>query len=289
VLEADALALGLMIATAIFGALVTTGAAPRRAVGLVAALGAFAAPTLAAPMMVRGILGLLQLLLFIRAVDLFRERRALSVAQRLWHVFSIVDSRLLAPVARSFDAAALLRFLGWSALGLAGAGLAWRTGNLPGRWLGGVLLAYSLVEALWAFVRCIYAALGLGTPVLHALPLASRSVQELWGERWATPVRRWLRATCFTPLARRGWPRLGVGLAFLASALLHAYVVFICVGTRMAALMLAYFLVQAGVVVVERALRVSSWRAGPAHAWVIATMLLTAPLFTEPLLRCVGM
>ena len=215
----------------------------------------------------------------------------------MWHVVSPVDSRRLQRAPPAFDRP-LLRpgpGLAWW-LALRGPGWARARGceTLPSlagwvvRWIGGLVAIYAFVEALWRTVQSYYALAGFATPVLHDHPTLSRSVRELWGERWARPVSAWLHANVLKPLARRGLPRVGLGAAFLGSAVLHAYAVLACAGWIMALSMLAYFLVQGFLVILERILGVQRWSVPAAHAWVLGVMILTSPLFIEPFLRTVG-
>src|SRR5664279_2002316 len=101
-----------------------------------------------------------------------------------------------------------------------------------------------------------YSALGFDTPPLHIAPVRSRSVQELWGERWARPISDWLSETFFRPWARRRRPLLGIVLAFSVSAAFHAYAVWVgfgfSAGAAMAALTFGYFVAQAFVMALER-------------------------------------
>jgi D-alanyl-lipoteichoic acid acyltransferase DltB (MBOAT superfamily) len=113
-------------------------------------------------------------------------------------------------------------------------------------------------------------------------------VQEFWGERWNRTVSLWLAETFFRPLARRRHPVLGGAAAFLASAVLHAYIAWVAVSWAMALVMLAYFLAQAVVIGLERVLGVRSWSAAAGHAWAIAWLVGLSPLFLEPALCAFG-
>ena len=147
------------------------------------------------------------------------------------------------------------------------------------------MFAYAAIDAGYAVVRAGYRALGFVTPPLHVWPLASLSVAELWGMRWARPVSHWLRKTCFRPLARRRRPVLGVLLGFVVSGFGHAYPVLVALGPSMAAMMLGYFAVQGLVVVAEPRLGVDKWPRALRRTWTIVLMVATSPLFVEPCLR----
>ncbi len=227
-----------------------------------------------------------------RIVDLARGRWTLR--DRLIHVASIVDTRRLAAAPPRLRAHELVRGLGWSCLAvLAYVGLGASPPTLwPARWGAALILAYSAVAAGYALGRVLYAAFGFETGPLHVSPVLSRSVQELWGERWARLVSVWLRETFFRPLARRRHLVLGALLAFAVSAGFHAYGVWVALGftegLAMAGWMLAYFLVQAVVVGLERLLGVRRWAPLAGHVWTLAWMVATAPLFLEPAVRVLG-
>jgi hypothetical protein len=273
-------------------AAIAAGPAWRRWLGLSIGIAALAIPAFGAPAIVRGVGGLWQTLIFVRVFDLFRDRRPSTLSRRLAHAFSAVDTRLLRPAPRRFDARGLLAMLLWAGLCVGGVFVALAAPRVPNalfwpvRWLGGLLMAYGLVEALWAFLGAFYAGLGFATPALHTLPLVSRSVQELWGRRWSQVIRQWLQVNIVRIWARHGALGIGVLLAFAASGAAHGYVVLISIGPVMALSMLGFFVLQGVLVGVERRLGVLQWRPLPAHAWVISVMLLSSPLFTEAMLRC---
>jgi len=153
-----------------------------------------------------------------------------------------------------------------------------RPGPLWPGWLLGALAMWSLTETANAVVLFFTAAAGVTLAPLHRTPLASRSLAELWGQRWNLTVTRWLHEHVFRPLARRGHPRLGVLAAFLVSAAFHAYLAAAAGGAACALFMGSFFVVQGLLVVLERALRLRG------RAWFLAAILLPSPLFTEPMI-----
>ena len=161
-------------------------------------------------------------------------------------------------------------------------------GGLALRWSGGLVFAYGLTEVVYALIWTSYRACGQLLPALHRDPILSRSVGELWGARWNLTVGSWLREHCFRPLARRGHARAGVALAFVVSALLHAYFALLPLGPAMAISMLAFFALQGVLVLAESALHIARWPAAAARAWFAAAMILASPLFVEPFLRIVA-
>ncbi len=145
-------------------------------------------------------------------------------------------------------------------------------------------------EAIYAgLFPALYRGLGKELLPLHRSPGAARSVTEFWGSRWNLTVTNWFRQHIFTPLARAGRPKAGMALAFAASAVMHAYIALVAAGLLMAGIMLAYFLVQGALALIERPLGVPRWSPVAGHAWTVALMTATSPMFTEPFLRCVGL
>jgi hypothetical protein len=276
--------------------IIAASVAPRH--GLLAlalsATATLALPWLAGPVpLVRGVFGLVNFVTAFRVMDLVRSHEPWSVRRRIVHVLSFIDSRLLRRDHPRIDRGALVLALAWGGL----AALAFHAvrdlaprcaGNAL--WLrlgGGLVFAYAAIDAGYAIVRAGYRALGFVTPPLHVSPLASLSVAELWGMRWARPVSRWLRETCFLPLARRGHPALGILLGFVVSAFGHAYPVLVALGPTMAAMMFGYFVVQGLVVVAETRLGVTRWPRAWRRSWTLVIMVATSPLFVAPCLQVV--
>jgi hypothetical protein len=243
--------------------------------------------------LVRGLLALVTFVTALRVIDLVRLREPWKAWRRIVHVLSFIDTRLLRRERPRLELGRLLGALAWGALAVvafllvrdvaprSAAGAPWlRLG-------GGILFAYAAIDAGYALVRAGYRAAGFVTPALHVWPVASLSVAELWGVRWARPVGHWLRHNCFLPLARRGHPGLGTLLGFAASGFGHAYPILVAVGPAMAALMLGYFVVQGLAVVAEPRLGVGKWPRPGRRAWTVVIMIATSPLFVEPALRVV--
>jgi hypothetical protein len=263
----------------------------RRAKPAALALGAAAflgAPWLAGPnALLRGLCALLGGVGLLRVIDAVRSREPWSAGRRVLHVLSFVDSRTLRRAPSHLDFVALGRALLWAALASAAFYVAHSPRQLV-RWGGGLAFAYAVIESGYVLVGAAYRVLGFVAPRLHVSPVASLSVGELWGVRWARPVSAWLRETCFRPLARRGHPRLGLLLGFGVSAIGHAYPVFVALDLPMAAMMLAFFLVQGVFVILETRLGVSRWSRPARRGWTVTIMIASSPLFVEPALRVLG-
>jgi hypothetical protein len=229
----------------------------------------------------------------VRNVDLLRLEWPLG--KRLAHVVSVVDTRRLTPVPRALDTRNLLVVLAWNAV-------AWPVyyfvlplaSHFPGagywvfRWSAALVFVYAVTAGAYPVAHIVYRSLGLSTPLLHVAPAGARSLQEFWGERWNRIVSSWLRDTFFRPLARRRHPAMGMLLAFVASALLHAYLVVVAAPLSWALVMLAFFIAQALIIGMERVLGVRSWPPWAAHVWTVTWMVGLSPMFTEPGLRAIG-
>ena len=276
----------------------TTGSRARRVAGVVIGACALLAPWLLPPRppIVRAIYALVCFVNVMRVVDLAQVRAPWSLPRRVLHVISVVDSRRLMPRTPRLEGLALLAFVSWEALFAAcivvitrapAAGIThWLV-----RWSAGVVAIYAAVSGLYRLSFVVYGALGFDVPPLHVAPVRSRSVQELWGERWARPISDWLGATFFRPWARRRRPLVGVVLAFVVSAAFHAYAIWVglgfSTGLAMTALTFAYFVAQAIVMSIEQLIGVRRWPVPAGHAWTIAWMLALSPMFVEPALHLV--
>jgi hypothetical protein len=283
----------------LFAACCTAGSRGRRALGIALALTALLPPWLVPPEhpLVRAGSALVAFTGVMRVIDLYRGQWPLR--ERLGHVVSVVDTRRLVRAPPRLDARALLAGLAWLLVAVASYRVLRAPVSLGGasfwleRWGCGLAIIYAGVAALYPLLAVAYGAIGFVTPPLHVAPVMSRSVQELWGERWARPISAWLGETFFRPYARRRRPLGGALVAFAASATFHAYVTWVALGLvnglAMAGCMFAYFVVQAVVMAIERTIGARRWSPRAGHAWTVGCMLATAPLFLEPAVRVLGM
>ncbi len=285
------LALGLVLVC--LAAAVTTGSPARRAVGLAIGVTGML-PVWLVPadhVVVRSLWVLAAFCGAMRCSDLCRG--SWPIGARLAHVLSIVDTRRLVRVRPSVDVGATLEIVGWGlltapayyAVSLHPYSSPVRPTDWLVRWVLGLVLVYTFSAGAYRVLHVAYRAAGFATPALHVAPALSRSVQEFWGERWNRTVSLWLGETFFRPLARRRHPLLGALAAFVASAVVHAYVAWVAVGGAMAACMLVFFVAQAAIIFAERALAVRAWAPWAGHAWTVAWMSALSPLFTEALVR----
>lgn len=208
---------------------------------------------------------------------------------RLALFFSWDHTRELSRRPRCFDAASLLHLLLASAA--FGATLA-VVESVPVfgpwlllRWLAGGLMILALAEMFTAAHKFVTAAAGLMSPYLMRSPILSASLREFWSRRWNPGMSFLFRRSCFDPLAPRH-PLLALVAAFAASALAHVLLVFMAMLQWTPSLVNAsFFLAQIPLILAERRMKVHRWPALAAHAWTLAALAVTAPLFVEPVLQ----
>ncbi len=276
-----------MLALLLLAALVTAGPPWRRALGLgLGCLLLLWSLWLPGGPLFRGVVALFAFWGAARVLDLARDPRPHTAGQRIAFVLALIDTRTLAWQAPRIDYAALAKAAVWIPVGLLAITTAVDLHD-PGplRWTLGILTIYALGEALEGLLRGILGLLGATSPPLHRSPIAATSLREFWGERWNLVVNRWLRVHCYLPLARRHQPVLGLALAFLASAAIHAWFIGVALGPGMAARMGLYFMIQGVLLALEGPLGVTRWPTPAGRAWMLACTVLPSPLFVEPVLR----
>lgn len=241
--------------------------------------------------LIRGLFALNFISVF-RIIDVVRSRDGWSASRRVAHAMSFVDTRLLRREPPRVDARAIGAGLVWAGIA-TGALLAVRALGPYGlvvevaRLGAGLVFTYAAIEAGYTLIRAGHHAAGFVPPPLHVWPLASLTIAEFWGSRWARPVSHWLRSNCFLPLARRRRPALGVLLCFVVSGFTHAYPVLVAIGPAMAGVMFGYFAVQGLAVAAEARLGTARWPRAARRAWSVIVMVASSPLFVEPCLRVV--
>jgi D-alanyl-lipoteichoic acid acyltransferase DltB (MBOAT superfamily) len=292
--------LGIIFAVlfvAAFAGALTTGSRRRRAwTASIAFLGIplpFFLP--AEPPALRAVLGLTVMMGCLRAIDLARDRRSRTLGFRVQHVLTPFDTRRIEARAHSFELGAVARVVGYGFVAIAAFwGVIRIAPTLQGapslvvRLALGLVSVYAFTDFAYGLVAVALNALGFGIYALHRAPVLACSVQEFWGERWNLTVSAWFREHLLIPSMRRRRPTLGVVASFLASAVLHAYLVLAAVSATLALVMFGYFALQAVFMLVERWLRISTWPRPVARLWTITLMVLSSPLFVEPGLRAIG-
>src|SRR5687767_11665199 len=207
-------------------AVLATGSQLRRRFALGVSLGtagfAFLAPMASpAAACLLALLGLVQL---VKIVDLAGPVEIAGWRARLLFVVSPYDTREIQPLGPT------RRPLFWLPVAIAGAAafswLALRATHPVAAWLAGLAGFYLGAESVLGLIELAHRAGGRSTPAALDAPLLSTSVGEFWGRRWNRPVSAFLRRTHLLPLRRRRLPALGMALAFVSSAALHALPVY---------------------------------------------------------------
>lgn len=126
-----------------------------------------------------------------RVIDLTSDWRQRPFGRRLWHVFALVDTRQTSWASPTLDVWALGKTLGCALVATLGLRIVTEVAVQPEgpwywvlRWVGGALFCYCLADVVEGGVRALYRAVGVVVPRQHVVPIASRSVQEFWGNRW---------------------------------------------------------------------------------------------------------
>ena len=159
--------------------------------------------------------------------------------------------------------------------------LRWAPVLRPGPWMKG----YLAIIPFWAFIQ-IAATLvelpfvlgGWRYPPHMRYPFLARSIDEFWGRRWGTWVADWLRQVVLSRYRRQ--PLGGMVAVFVVSGLWHELLVdvplYLFYGSNVLGGWLAYFLVQAAGMALERRYLRPHPRLAIAFAWLV--VLVPAPL-----------
>lgn len=118
-------------------------------------------------------------------------------------------------------------------------------------WTGMIGLILALHFGALQLVALGWQSVGIRVEPLMKRPLASTSLSDLWGKRWNRGFRTLAHKLVFRPVQRRYGAVAGTLATFLASGLIHDFV--ISVPARAGyGLPTAYFLIQGFGVIVER-------------------------------------
>jgi hypothetical protein len=287
---------GLLYAAGLIAALLAAGPVWRRTLALLVAGAALLVPYFAPTdyPTYRAFVALGSLWFLARIIELVRARGPIPAGLRAWHAVGLVDTLRVRRIAPTVDVPALTRLLiciplvtvGWAGV-YSGSHLLSGAPRLGVRWAMGVLFTYAAVELVVSGVIILYGLLGIDPRPLHEDPIRSKTITEFWSRRWNRAVHRFLKQNVFVPVARRGYTELGLVLTFVASAFIHFAFMLPAVGLTWASMMGAFFLLQLPFLWAERALGVARWPAARARLWTLALLLVSSPLFVEPMLQIV--
>lgn len=278
-----ALALG---ALGVFIAACAGASRARRAAVLMLALSSLAI-TASVPeelVFARGLFALANLLFLMRAIDLVRERESSPFSVRLALMFVVYDARETRACVPRLPRVLFVQGLACATLAVVSLWAALHSARGLFTWLFGTVFVYSSADAAQRLTTAFHRARGVVIPPQHENPILSRSVAEFWSRRWNINVSTWLRRHWYRPLAERGYPRAGLAAAFFVSALFHWWLIHVPLGWSASLPMAVFFLVQAALIFVERALGLGRRATWQRHAWTVGVMLSTSPLFVSPFL-----
>jgi hypothetical protein len=231
-------------------------------------------------------------LVFGRGLDLALRPTRLSFGGRLWLLTALFDVRRAERGAAAVDRDEVRWLLVHTLISTVTALAILRL--VPGlegparwllRWSFGVGFCYAVVEALHSLLLIGYRLGGIRLPRINDFPIRSTTLAEFWGRRWNRVVAGWLRDYLFFPLARQRRMTLGICGAFAGSTLLHFWLAWVPLDVEAGLLMASFFVVQAGLLLLERRLAVAMWPRARQRRWTITWLLLSSPLFVEPALR----
>jgi D-alanyl-lipoteichoic acid acyltransferase DltB (MBOAT superfamily) len=153
---------------------------------------------------------------------------------------------------------------------------------------------YLLLAALADGLAALAALAGIRSDPVFTDPIGARSPVEFWSRRWNLVVHRFAKRQIFLPIARRVGPLPAMTLTFVASGLMHEYLVLASVGWSgyRPGLMLAFFALQAlavlATVTVTRHRRHRPLPRPFAAALHLGWLMATCALFFAPLRIQIG-
>jgi hypothetical protein len=141
-------------------------------------------------------------------------------------------------------------------------------------------------EVLGCCVGLCWSWSGRLLPVVQNGPLLARGIADFWSNRWNVWFSDWFRFVIFNRLRHR--PIFALFAVFGLSGLMHEWVVnlplYLVTGANLFGSMMAYFLLQAVGVLLERRISKTHVRLRVWFAWLV--VLVPAPLvINEGLLR----
>ncbi len=288
------LGLGGALLCTVFIAASTGADAPRKWLAWVVSLIALASPLLVSHELpfARFMVLMVGVCIFGRTLDLTFRGSSFGFWGRVWMLLTIFDARESQRDAPALDG----REVGWLALHIgifvAGLAIAWAlapqvSGNATWavRWLGALAVSYGMSESLQSSIVVGYRLGGICFPRVNDFPVVSLTLSEFWGRRWNRTVSKWLYSFAFLPVTRRLGVLWGTGAAFAASTALHFWTAAVPLDWIAGIWMGSFFVIQGLLVALERPLRVSAWPPPLRRTWTLAWLVVTSPLFCEPMLQ----
>lgn len=155
---------------------------------------------------------------------------------------------------------------------------------LSAGWTGMIGLILLLHFGALHLVALGWQGIGIRAEPMMNRPLASKSLSDFWGKRWNRGFRTLAHKLVFRPVQRRYGPVAGTLTTFLASGLIHDFVISVPARSGYG-LPTAYFLIQGLGVVAERspigtALGLGNGVRG--RVWFLFTATAPLPLLFHP-------
>ena len=299
-------AVGMFVVVGLGAAYVAAGRLPERRFRIAIRVGALAA-TCAAPLFARGpgpaqlILGLVIGYLGLRMIAVSQNRAVVEASMKTVVLELITPSGVFQPSTRQIRRPALVILAGCAGIGacvvLLVLGNQWRLWQASrlGHFLDDQLVVLEVAlgaAGVHGLIVGLAQLLGYSVSGLLDHPFRSTSLGEFWGRRWNRMVQINLATGFYRPLARAGFPTLGLGAAFAASGAMHVVGILGAGPLRVITLPCAYvlwcFLGHGAAVLIEQKL---GWDKRPtrpssrAIAWTRTLLLFLAlsPGLIEPL------
>jgi hypothetical protein len=140
-------------------------------------------------------------------------------------------------------------------------------------WVGMAGLIFLLHFGSFHVLSCLWRSVGIDAKPLMNCPILARSLSEFWALRWNTAFRDLTHRFLFKPLSKRFGPRVGLGLGFFASGLVHDLVISVPAGAGYG-LPTLYFVIQGCGLLLERL----KW-ARPLRGRVLTAVVILAPAY----------
>lgn len=121
--------------------------------------------------------------------------------------------------------AALGKFSFGAGLGAWAVFHAWAKPPLLVAWIGMLGIIFSLHFGALHVVSWFWRRRGIDAPPIMRAPIAARSLNEFWAERWNIAFAESARRLLLRPLARRWGAKPAAGFIFLVSGLVHESVI----------------------------------------------------------------
>jgi hypothetical protein len=234
-------------------------------------------------------------LIFLKTIDLLRDKRVYSFRQRLLHLVFLWDSREGQPIQPMFKSKIEAEAIAWFFVSSLMMWLVVSHFLVPAntvefviKSVAGAILIYAGFESLTRQLEVLAGCIGIQIPVLHDAPIKSTSIREFWGDRWNRIIGNCLKFHLYSTFRKKDQKLLGSVAVFTGSAILHWYQMYCALDFKTSLVMASFFFVQIILLFAENLLYINKRTTAVARTWTIAMILVTSPLFTWPMFELVG-